>query len=367
MNLRRITAMTATAAIVLAACTSGSGTAPSPASPEQSTGTATTDPSAAAATATTAPACERTTVAFRHSWITDELWVPYVAADQLGYYDEVGIDLEQQVGNGGATAVQLVANKEVTFGTAEASHVLTAVSKGIPAVAVGAQLQDLPGAVIVMKDAGIADWNGLRGKKVGGAAASSTSVQFQAVLALQGIPSSEVEFVNLAPPAEQAALLGGQLDGALQFLGNSVGLQKQAGGREVLPLLFRDAGLRAQSTSIVAHPDTIRDNPELVECFLRATMKGLRYVLDHPEEAGAILAKDYPEVDPVVVTGAWALTSQLATSEITDAEGLGWQDVSRWETMQDFMLDGKIIEEAVPDVAAGFTNEFLAKIPKDER
>lgn len=367
MKRRLGLSLTLAAMVAVSACSSAATPAPTTAP----AGTAA--PSAAASAAASKapesackPAATPVPVTLRHSWIVDELILPYVVANKMGYYKAAGIDYSEQIGNGGATALQLLASNEVKFATSDVTNVVRGRLTGIPAVSIAAQLQDLSGAVVVLKDSGITDWAQLKGKKVGGAAASSTSVQLNAVLNIKKIALTDVEFVNMAAPGEQTALLEKKIDGALAFYGNTAALSKKGNGVGLTSLLFRDAGLRAPSTALVTTENLIKTQPDLVTCFVEASMKGLRYSLDNPDQAVALLKGAYPEADADVIKAAWALTRVFTESEITKANGLGWQDMARWETMQDFLMAGKMLDSK-SDLTKAFTNDFLAKIPKELR
>ena len=46
--------------------------------------------------------------------------------------------------------------------------------------------------------------------------------------------------------------------------------------------------------AIITTPDTIATKKDLVQRFVKATMQGLQYTLDHPDEAAQILNKAVP-------------------------------------------------------------------------
>ncbi len=305
-----------------------------------------------------------TTVVFRQSWIPDEIFLPFMAADKMGFYKDEGIQLSNQVGDGGATAVKLVANGDALMGSGEASNVLIGAAQGVPVVAVAAQFQDTPGAILTLKESGISSLEQLKGKKVGGSSASSVSVAYRAALSLKGIEQSAVQFVNIAPPGEQTALLQNQIDGAVQFAGNVTALE--ARGATVNTIALRDAGLKIPGTALFVRKDTLDKNPDLVKAFLRATLRGMKAALDKPDEAVAAEKANYPDINEKVVSAAWKITRQFLTSELTPEKGLGWQDKARWETLERIWREAKLTDKPV-DVTTCFTNTILEQIPIDMR
>ena len=58
---------------------------------------------------------------------------------------------------------------------------------------------------------------------------------------------------------------------------------------------------------------TIKDNSDMVEAFVRATLKGMRDAFANPAEAGAILNKYHKQISPQVAQGETELVRELAT------------------------------------------------------
>ena len=97
--------------------------------------------------------------------------------------------------------------------------------------------------------------------------------------------------------------------------------------------------------------------------FNRATMKGMQYVIDNPDEAFKISLEYVQELK-----SADAATQDLqrkvlqATipywqSELTAKEGLGYTDVTSWEETHKFLRDSGLLKSDV-DVSKAFTNDL---------
>src|SRR5690606_24242535 len=120
-------------------------------------------------------------------------WLPWVAARDAGYYEEEGIVLVEQAGNGGATAVQLVASGQVMIGTGESAHVLAAQANGVDLVSILQLYQEQPMAVVTLKSSGIESWEDLEGKRIGGTASSSGTGAIYASMKLVGVEADQFE------------------------------------------------------------------------------------------------------------------------------------------------------------------------------
>lgn len=305
----------------------------------------------------------RATVTLRHSWIPDDLMMPVVAAKQLGFYADENITLVDQVGNGGATSAQLVANGDVLIGVGEAAHVLNARNSGLPIVYIATQIQDQPNVLVTMKESGIDSWDDLRGKTIGTTTTSSGHVGLRAALLSQGIGESEVTFVNFPAGAALTTLPTGEIDAAGSFLGNIAALDFYD---DVSFLTYSDAGYRAPSTGFFVHEDTVEDDPELLERFLRATLKGLRYAIDNPAEVAELFPAEYANVDPVGLAAKWELNAQFVDTPTVAEHGLGYIDPAGWESLK----EGLVLAEQIPadfEIDGSYTTAILDEIPVEDR
>ena len=75
---------------------------------------------------------------------------------------------------------------------------------------------------------------------------------------------------------------------------------KAAGGRTVRSFKYSKVLPGLLGIGIVASDEKIRTSPGEVRAFTRALLRGLRYAIDNPGEAGYILKKHQPLADPIV-------------------------------------------------------------------
>src|SRR4029434_1637840 len=89
----------------------------------------------------------------------------------------------------------------------------------------------------------------------------------------------------------------GRADGIGQFTVGEPLLAKSAAPKQILALIYADAGLDLYGNGIIASESLIKSNPDLVRRFVTATMQGLKEAIADPQEAGAIMHKHHREVD----------------------------------------------------------------------
>jgi ABC-type nitrate/sulfonate/bicarbonate transport systems, periplasmic components len=294
-------------------------------------------------------------VTLRHSWVPDQLSLPYEFAKAKGFYEDEGIRLVDQPGNGGATSVQLVANGEVMFGTGESSHLLSAQAKGIDVISVMQQYQEQPMAVITLKSSGIDSWDDLKGKSIGGTVASSGYVGIMAALSLNGIGEKDIDFVNLSPGAQYAALLEGEIDAAGTFIGNLAAFDFYD-DLNILPL--SEAGYKAPSTTLFVSQEFAKNNEDLIERFVRATLRGLVATLEDPTAAAEAMASKIANVKADALKATWLLDKQFVATAFTDKNGLGVHNADAWKQQAKTLFELKQLDKQV-DATKNFTNKFV--------
>ena len=117
--------------------------------------------------------------------------------------------------------------------------------------------------------------------------------------------------------AESAALPSllatGRVDAIGQFTVGEPLLADTVKPKAIVRFAYKDAGLDYYGNGIVATEATIKDNPDMVKAFVRATLKGMRDAFANPAEAGAILNKYHKQISPQVAQGETELVRELAT------------------------------------------------------
>ena len=301
-----------------------------------------------------------TVVKLRHSWIPDDIMLPIVVAKQKGYYRDEGIDLQDQVGDGSATAAKLVANGEVLIGTGEASTVITSRSNGLDLVNIATQFQRNSTVLASMKSSNITSWADLKGKKISISFTSSAYAALLAALKNKGVDPKDVKFVNLPAGADLKSLPTGEIDVACVFVANIAPLDY----KDDLNLLsFADAGIKWPSTGYFVSADTATKQKDLLTHWLRATLKGLQYTLDNPEDAGKLMAEAYPDVKADTIVARWKLSAPYVQGPAAETGGLGFQDKDAWLQEEADLLTAGIIKKHV-DVSSAFTNEIVQAVHK---
>lgn len=306
-----------------------------------------------------APALANDQVTLRLDWTLNGSHLPFVWALAKGYYADEGIDAKIFEGRGSGNTAQLVGAKTDTFGEADASRTALARGQGAPLKVVASFIQRSEGAVISYASSGINKPEDLIGKTVGTSEGSSSTVLFHAMLKASGIPESKVHFVSVSSTAKVATLLQHRVDAVTGLLSDEcVEAKEQSPGEKVNCMMVADFGIQALGVGIMARDDTIKDNPDLVRRFVRASVKGWAEAVTNPAEAAAIGVKYFPLANAKLLQAKLESIVPLMHSPNSVGHPLGWMAPKDWIGTIDMLKSFMGLSNTAP-VTDYYTNDFI--------
>ncbi len=242
----------------------------------------------------------------------------YLGEDQ-GFFEDEGIDLTLESGQGGAAILPGVESGQFEFGFSNNTSLLVAKDKGIDVriVAAGNSTTGEVGAdfsaVVAPEGSDIADATDLEGKRVAVNTLNnigSTTIN-NAVREAGGDPSS-IEYVELAFPDMPAALGNGQVDAAWVV----EPFVTIATGQGATPVLynFAETDPELMVASYFTSAKTAEADADLVERFAAAMEKSLAYAAENPDEVRRII-QTYTSLD---ADAAEAVTLPAFPTEIDE-------------------------------------------------
>jgi NitT/TauT family transport system substrate-binding protein len=280
----------------------------------------------------------------------------FMVAEANGYYEEVGLDVTIQEGQGSGSTASLVAQGNSEFGFADGPSAMAVTSQGGDLVNIGQILQTNGFSVMSLVDAGIEEVSDLEGKSVALQPGTAQASLFDAVLAANGVDRSLVEIVNIDPSALVGSLLQGSVD-AITAGADSQGVQLREQGAEINEIMYRDAGVPTVGLSMITARSYAEENPEIVSAFVAASLRGWDDARNDPEAAGDIVAEAFPQ-------GAVAesIVKQLEVDIVllcsAGSEGLGKVTEDTWQATYDLLVEYLALPTTDP-VTAYFTNDYL--------
>jgi NitT/TauT family transport system substrate-binding protein len=227
-------------------------------------------------------ASAQTKIRFTLDWIPGATHSAFFVALQKGYYKAEGLDVTIDRGKGSAEVVRQLASDTYDMGFPDINVVMDFNSKNpeqaFPVLMIG--YEQAPAAIIVLKSSGISYPMLLNGKKLGSAANDATFKLFPVFARQTGIDVSSVQVQNIEPSLREVLLAQGKVDAIPGQIFNSL-LELQAKGvkeADIAYFMYKDYGLELYGNSVAASPRFLKENPEAVRGFLRATVKGLKDV-----------------------------------------------------------------------------------------
>jgi NitT/TauT family transport system substrate-binding protein len=267
-----------------------------------------------------------------------------------GFYEEVGIDMTIEPGGPQVSAVQIVSSGKAMFGMAQADDILIARKQGIPIVAIAATFQTNPQGLIYHKGQDIKDFSDLNGRTVYTMPGANYWEYMKKKYNLNNVTDmaytgSLVNFVN-----DPEILTQGYITA------EPYSLKEQ--GVETEMLLNAESDYNPYANVLFTTENAIKENPELVQAFVEASIRGWDYYKDNYEEVNPFIQERNPDISLDAMKYGAETQMELVYGGDAAGNGVGYMTEARWETLMDQLVEIKMLDEK-EDVNKVFTNEFL--------
>lgn len=263
------------------------------------------------------------------NWVPYGEHAPFYYGVEQGIFEDAGIDLTIQPGNGSGNTVQQVAQRNTDFGWADTPPLANGISSGMPVRSVGVFLQTGPSSVEFFEDQGITEPADLVGKTVGGTPGDAMYGTFPAWLELNGVDPADVTVVNVDAAGKIAALIEGKVDAIQGFHHDQAPTIENQTGKEVSALPFSDFGMNLLGTGLLANEATIQDDPELVQAMVRATSEAFLAASEDPEGAVTAMAAGAEQAPEENVLAA-QLDATIGLLNLEEAPAPGVNSEQQW-------------------------------------
>jgi NitT/TauT family transport system substrate-binding protein len=311
------------------------------------------------------PAVANDEVRLRLNWMYYGSHAGFALGKDQGWYKEAGIDLDIRSGNGSGSAHRLVANGDSTFSYGSCASMTNLAAQGAPLISVGVIDATGTEAIIVRPDAGVKTIADLKGKTLLTTANAGVNTFFPLVLKNAGLTEADVT-LNIVP---DGALVSSYLQGAGGAVGILGGLDdkpaeiKANGGADPVTFAYSDFGVNQVGYCIVAHTDTVKNNPDLVKRFMAATVKSYQAALADPDKAVAAMADIVggtmnEDAGKAQARAVLDVTLGILYSNANTEKRLGYNVPGDWESMLELMKTYNDLKTDKP-ASAFYTNDFV--------
>jgi NitT/TauT family transport system substrate-binding protein len=303
------------------------------------------------------PAAAQEAVSFRLNWYLSGWMAPFYYGAQEGFYKAEGIDVTLSEGRGSGVTINLIGAKTDMFGFADSSTMMVAVTKDVPVRSVASILNVNDAGVISLAGKGITSVKDLEGKRIATTPGDSTTATFPALLAVNKLDRSKVNLIQLDPTAKPLAVMEGRADALLGGVSDQpfVMLSK---GFKTEHTTFAQLGVSLLGFTLLTHNDTIKEKPDLVKRFVRATSKSWEYARANPEKVMPSLKKVKSDFDTDI--GLMQLKVMIALMDTPNTKGkpAGYHAVADWDANLKLLKEYRDLQTNLPPTAF-FTNDFV--------
>ncbi|MEO7404415.1 MAG: ABC transporter substrate-binding protein [Burkholderiales bacterium] len=282
-----------------------------------------------------AQAAKPVAATLRLDWVPGPHHVGPILAAQRGYYAAEGLDIAVRAGRGSGSTVQVVAAGTDMFGFADAGAMAIAISKGAPVIMV-ANITQLGANGAVTLDRPMASPQDLVGKTIGMVPGEAGQVALAAVAKKHGIPETAYRVISVEAASKTAALLTKRVDVIPGFRFGDY-LRAQAQNPNVKIALFSDWGVNLIGNGYFVQTALLDKNPELVQKFLRATMRGWEETIKDPKAGVDALMKEFPDTNRSFVEAGLPLVFAHMHSPATKGKPIGWMADEDWKSTLEVM------------------------------
>ena len=224
-------------------------------------------------------------------------YTPMYLADSLGYFEEEGIRIELTNGGGANNVMTAVLSGDADIGFCgpeAALYVLLGGTNDVPTVF--GQLTQRDGSFLVSrKNEPDFQWSSLKGKEIlAGRRGGVPAMTFEYILKENGFTGSDINInYDVEFNLMTAAFAEGTADYCTMF--EPTASEFEASGKGYIVASVGEAGGEIPYTAYVAKKSYLKKNEDVINGFLRAMLKAVKYTEENtPETIAPHLVKHFP-------------------------------------------------------------------------
>jgi len=296
---------------------------------------------------------ELTHVRLPMGYVPNVQYAPFYTAVEKGFYAEEGIELEFDYSYE-TDGVALVGANDLQFSLVSGEQVPIARGQGIPIVYVMAWYSEYPVAVIAKSDQNLKTPQDLAGKRVGlPGLFGANYVGLRALMDYAGLDENDLTLESIGF-TQVEALAADTSQVVVGYIANEP-IQLAAQGYELDVLQVADY-LELVSNGLITNEKTIAENPDLVQRMVRATMRGIQYAVEHPQEAYELCMNYVDGLENADQDVQFQVME--ASMDLYQTDPYGYSSPQSWSNMQNVLLDMGMLKHPI-NLEEAYSNEFI--------
>jgi NitT/TauT family transport system substrate-binding protein len=294
-----------------------------------------------------------TTIRLPMGYVADPQYAPFYVAVERGYFAEEGLALEFDY-SFETDGIALVGANELPLSVASGEQVVLARAQGLPVVYVMQWWQRYPIAIASKTDAGITTPTDLAGRNVGVPGFFGASyVGLVGLLSANGMTLDDID-ANEIGFNQVESLVTDQSEAVVVYINNEPVQLRDRG--EAINVIDAADYVDLVSNGFLTNEQTIAENPELIQSFINAFMRGLEDTLADPDAAYEISKKYVEGLDD---SRRGVLEASLP---LWQTEQPGRTDPASWQQTQDVLIEMGLLDGPLADLDEAYTNEFVENV-----
>lgn len=291
------------------------------------------------------------------NWFAQAEHGGFYQAVAKGIYKEHGLDVTVRMGGPQVNGTQLLMGGAIDFNVGYGISAIKAVESNIPQMTVAAIFQKDPQVLLAHPDSGSDSFDKLKGKKI--LLSTSANATFWPFLKTKfGYTDDQIGVYtfSVAPFVADKSLIQ---QGYVTSEPNSI---EQVGGFKPVVLLMADHGYTPYATTIETKKELVEKNPDLVQRFVDASIKGWYSYLNDPAPGNELIKKDNPKMSDQQLAYGLSKLKEYGIIVSGDAEkmGIGAMTEERWKAFYDSMTQAGVFKPSLK-YADAFTLKFVNK------
>lgn len=275
-------------------------------------------------------------VTLQLKWLHQFQFAGYYAAIEKGFYAAEGLDVKLLEYDENSRSADAVFDGRAEFGVSN-TDVILMKDKGRGPVVLAAIFQHSPLVLAASLKAGITHVHHLKGKKI---AIEDYEGGLLTYLASEGLPANS--FTRIKHNYSIEDLLTGKVDATTVYITDELYELDKAGFKYTL-FNGRSANIDFYGDVLYTSGRLMEEDPELVEKFRRASVKGWRYAMANSDEIIDIILAKYSKRKTRDHLKFEA--SQMRDHLLTDVVEPGYFSRGRWESILDTYKKAKLASE----------------------
>jgi ABC-type nitrate/sulfonate/bicarbonate transport system substrate-binding protein len=207
--------------------------------------------------------------------------------------------------------------------------------------------------LLTLKSSGITKLSQLQGKRIGFNYGHISTDVLHNLLHKNGIRYTEVDV-----GFDYGQLIAGKIDAEWAFT-VTAGLDLPAKGIEINIISPADYGIVTQGYTIFSTDNTVANNADVTLRFLRASLRGVKFTVENPDETNRILVKRDPSLDAAL--SLKRLKAYNAVTSNSEQYPPGYMNQRMFQSTYDRLAEEHVIEKPF-DFHQAYTVHFLEEI-----